>query len=110
MGIAKKVLTPEELSENQAIQDEARQWIDVLMRFSIKESIYKALDPFVKRYVGFDEAHVRPELDGTANIRLSLKNKEGPFWAMGRYEWFHGHLITSVRLGESPRLESSGSA
>ena len=105
MGIAKKVLTPEEQTENQRIEDKDRQWIDVLMRFSIKECIYKAVDPFVRRYVGFDEAQVRPGLDGTAQVKLLLRDEEGPFWATARYEWLHGHLVTSVRLGPT-KVES----
>jgi enterobactin synthetase component D len=101
LGIAKKVLTATELAENNTIKEESRRWIDLLLRFSIKESIYKALDPYVNRYVGFEEAQVRPDLEGTAAVVLTLKHNEGPFWVDARYGWLHGQLITSVRLGQS---------
>lgn len=100
LGIGPKVLTEHELSENLKIKGLNERWIDMLLRFSIKESIYKALDPFVNRYVGFKEATVFPDLDGTAVVSLQLKDGEGPFWVEARYEWLHGHLLTSVRLGD----------
>lgn len=100
MNIAPKVLTKKELDDNQAIENLDARWIDILLRFSIKESIYKAIDPFVHRYVGFEEAIVSPSLEGTASVELCLKNGEGPFWVDARYEWLHGHLLTSVRLGK----------
>lgn len=97
--IAEKVLTPPELAEVRSIEDPTAQWIDTLLRFSIKESIYKAIDPYVGRYVAFKEAIVRPDLEGRAKVELGLSNNEGPFWVDARYEWLHGHLLTSVRLG-----------
>jgi len=105
MNIAKKVLTAPELENNQSIEDPDARWIDILLRFSIKESIYKAIDPFVHRYVGFEEAMVSPTLQGTAAVQLHLKNGEGPFWVDARYEWLHGHLLTSVRLGKPLETE-----
>lgn len=99
MNIAGKVLTPPELAEVRTIEDPTAQWINTLLRFSIKESIYKALDPYVGRYVGFKEAVVRPDLEGRAEVILKLSNNEGPFLVDARYEWLHGHLLTSVRLG-----------
>lgn len=97
--IAEKVLTSTELAEIQEIEDPKARWINTLLRFSIKESIYKALDPYVGRYVGFKEAIVHPDLEGQAAVQLNLAQQEGPFWIDARYEWLHGHLLTSVRLG-----------
>jgi len=95
-GIAGHVLTEEEVT---ALQDLApdRAWIALLLRFSIKESIYKALDPFVRRYIGFKEAVVHPDLQGGASVRLELAGGEGPFHLDARYEWISGRLLTSVR-------------
>lgn len=96
-SIASHVLTP---AEREAIAHLApdRQWIALLMRFSIKESVYKALDPYVRRYVGFQEAEVTPDLQGGARVRLALVGGEGPFLVAARYEWLHGRLVTSVRI------------
>lgn len=97
LSIAESVLRAEELAALEALP-EARRWIAILVRFSIKESIYKALDPYVRRYVGFHEASVEPDLQGGARVALHLAHGEGPFTAEARYEWLQGRLLTSVRL------------
>jgi 4'-phosphopantetheinyl transferase EntD len=90
--------------EQVAIADLApdRKWMALLLRFSIKESIYKALDPHVRRHVGFHEAIVHPDLHGLASVRLQLANGEGPFKVDARYTWLHGRLLTSVRIQPTP--------
>ncbi len=96
-GIESSVLTE---PERAAIAElpERQRWMALLIRFSIKESIYKALDPFVRRYVGFLEAQVDPDLEGEARVALNLTNGEGPFDVDARYEWLYGRLLTSVRI------------
>ncbi len=97
LSIAPSVLTPGELSIVEALPED-RRWIALLTRFSIKESIYKAIDPYVQRYVGFHEAIVTPDLEGGAQVTLQLKGGEGPFHVDARYQWLHGRLLTSVRV------------
>jgi len=97
LAIAPKVLRPEELDAIAHLPDPQR-WMATLLRFSIKESIYKALDPWVRRFVDFHEAHVVPDLAGRANVTLHLARKEGPFTVDARYEWLRGRLLTSVRI------------
>lgn len=111
LGIASQVLSPRELAEIAELPDN-RRWIALLVRFSIKESIYKALDPYVHRYVGFHEAEVEPDLQGGARVRLQLANGEGPFGVDARYEWLHGRLLTSVRIRplNSPEPQSPAGA
>lgn len=101
LSIAEHVLVPEEI---QMIADlpENRRWIALLVRFSIKESIYKALHPHVNRYVGFHEAIVEPDIQGCAGVVLKLSRKEGPFHVEARYEWLHGRLLTSARIRRGP--------
>lgn len=96
-NIAERVLRPAELEE-VADLDPARRWNAILLRFSMKEAIYKALDPYVRRYVGFKEAEVTPDLSGRASVRLDLEGGEGPFAVDARYDWLHGFLVTSVRI------------
>ena len=55
--IARRILTPR---EQAALPDRGRA---VTLRFAIKEAIYKAVDPYVRRYVGFTEV----ELDLTGD-------------------------------------------
>lgn len=97
LKIADQILTPHEVA-CIADQPDERRWISMLIRFSIKESIYKALDPYVRRYVGFHEATVTPDLHGAAAVTLNLKNGEGPFEVDARYCWLRGRLLTSVRI------------
>jgi len=96
-SIEEHILRPEERDDLSGLPAD-RKWIALVLRFSIKESIYKALDPHVHRYVGFHEARVRPDLQGGADVDLFLKNGEGPFEVDARYAWLSGRLVTSVRI------------
>ncbi|MCA9571126.1 MAG: 4'-phosphopantetheinyl transferase superfamily protein [Myxococcales bacterium] len=103
LSIASRVLRPAELADLDGLPD-AQRWIAIVQRFSLKESIYKALDPYVQRYVAFEEAEVRPDLQGSAEVALHLAKGEGPFEVSSRYEWLWGRLLTSVRI--RPRQDS----
>ncbi len=100
-GIASRVLRPEEIEDVEALP-ESRRWTAILLRFSLKEALYKALFPRVGRYVGFDEARVRPGLDGLAQVDLFLKDLEGPFQVEARYHWIENHLLAAIRLRSMP--------
>lgn len=81
---------------------------EILLRFSFKESVYKAIFPFVRRYVSFQEAEVQPLADGTARIRLLLKPPgegqapEGPFEARGLWRQVKGgrFFLTAVVVSD----------
>jgi phosphopantetheine--protein transferase-like protein len=81
--IAPRVLTPAELAELSSVaslaSDGPARDAAVLLRFSAKEAIYKALDPWVQRFVGFEEAAIARAPDGTLAARLALARGEGPF-------------------------------
>jgi 4'-phosphopantetheinyl transferase EntD len=47
---------------------------EILLRFSLKESSYKAIHPLICQYVGFQEAEVNSFNDGTAEVKLFLKS------------------------------------
>lgn len=61
--IAEKVLRDEELAVISAAEPE-RQWLEVLVRFAVKEAVYKALQPRLGRYIAFSEASVVVDLTG----------------------------------------------
>ncbi|MFO0724895.1 MAG: 4'-phosphopantetheinyl transferase superfamily protein [Myxococcota bacterium] len=64
--IESRILTPAESAEVAAARQPSEPtgpWRLVLGRFSIKEAIYKAIDPFVGRYVGFHEAELLDLVD-----------------------------------------------
>ncbi|HEY5090046.1 MAG TPA: 4'-phosphopantetheinyl transferase superfamily protein [Polyangia bacterium] len=52
---------------------------EVLLLFSAKEAIYKALDPRVQRFVSFQEAQIAHAPGGALAARLTLAQGEGPF-------------------------------
>jgi enterobactin synthetase component D len=102
--IASRVLTPSELAviPPGGLERDAA----VLLRFSAKEAIYKALDPWVQRFVGFDEAIVARAEDGALSARLALARGEGPFTvelhdARGAGE--EGSIVTAARVTRAAR-------
>ena len=72
------MLGPEELAALADLTGVARD-VEVLRRFAAKEAIYKALDPWVSRFVGFREATVVRAPDGTLSASLALPPAEGTF-------------------------------
>jgi 4'-phosphopantetheinyl transferase EntD len=95
--IARRVLTPAELAEMADWTPEARDR-EVLLRFSAKEAIYKAIDPFVRRYVGFHEVAVAPQADGGALVETMLAKGEGPFAVEATWRRFDGVVLTTARV------------
>lgn len=102
--ISRRILTDEELAQVDALGPEAR-WRGVVLRFSIKESIYKAVDPFVHRYVGFHEAVVDPGASSVvaAGVRdaaahLTPSPGEGPFAVEATWAELAGYVVTSARI------------
>lgn len=99
--ISSRVLAEDELEE-LAKYDEKRRAREVLVRFSAKESVYKALDPFVRRYVGFKEVSVSTRAAGDARVDLRLIGSEGPFATGVRWRCFDGLVLTTARVEPLP--------
>ena len=95
--VARHVLTDDEQAELTLDDHEALQRA-VLLRFSAKESIYKAIDPFVRRYVDFKEAYVRPRDDGSACAELRMRPEEGRFEVDVRWLARDGLFLTTARI------------
>ena len=103
--IRRKILTA---AEHARIESRPDRWPAVLATFSIKESIYKALDPFVRRYVAFTEVELSP-LPGdltarrapfAVGVEMKLTNEEGPFEAQTSCMWGPNPISTAkVRRG-----------
>ncbi|MBL0221008.1 MAG: 4-phosphopantetheinyl transferase family protein, partial [Myxococcales bacterium] len=69
--------------EQETLEDRGR---GATLRFSIKEAIYKAIDPFVRRYVAFTEVEL-VVTDGVAHVTSELPlaiettwREHGGFW------------------------------
>jgi phosphopantetheine--protein transferase-like protein len=96
LSIQDRVLTDAERQALQTLPPE-RQWTALLLRFTVKEAIYKALAPDLGRYVGFEEAEVTPSVDGTAAVVLKLAGDPPPVAVEARYSWFDHHVLATVR-------------
>ncbi len=94
VDIARRVLTATELAEVDALPS-AERAEQVLLRFSVKEAIYKAIDPFVRRYVGFQEVAVQPRPDGTVAVTTMLP--EGPLRCEARWLRVGAAIVTTAR-------------
>jgi 4'-phosphopantetheinyl transferase EntD len=80
---------------------------EVLLRFSIKEALYKAMHPLICQYVGFREAEVQPKDDGSVDITLDLKSAAHRRFGLVQAHWcrFDDFFLTSARIelnGERP--------
>jgi 4'-phosphopantetheinyl transferase EntD len=96
VNIKSKVLREEEKAAVECLP-EPQQWLSTLIRFSIKEALYKALDPKQKRYISFMEASIEPFQNTTAQIRLHLEQEPLPKSTQAQYIWLDSHLISTVR-------------
>lgn len=102
-GVAERVLTPEELAAVRALP-ESRQWVDTVVRFSVKESVYKAVHPTLRRYVGFGEVEVWPGTDGWDRVEPVTPDLKG-FQFEARHCWIGVRVLTTVRA--EPRCSTS---
>eukprot|EP00551_Chaetoceros_affinis_P012390 CAMPEP_0203673686 /NCGR_PEP_ID=MMETSP0090-20130426/13549_1 /ASSEMBLY_ACC=CAM_ASM_001088 /TAXON_ID=426623 /ORGANISM="Chaetoceros affinis, Strain CCMP159" /LENGTH=456 /DNA_ID=CAMNT_0050539391 /DNA_START=434 /DNA_END=1804 /DNA_ORIENTATION=+ len=99
-SIAKKILTKNELEHlgklNGVTVDE-----EVLLRFSLKECVYKAMHPLISQWVGFQEAEIHPHEDGTATVTLNLKSGAHEQFDTIQAHWRRvegGYFLTSSKV------------
>jgi 4'-phosphopantetheinyl transferase EntD len=100
--IAPKILDDDELAAIAGLDARARTRA-ILVRFSAKEAIYKGLDPFVQRYVGFKEISVSLAGDGRGTASTRLLPGEGPFAIDVRWSCFEGLILTTARVDPGHR-------
>jgi 4'-phosphopantetheinyl transferase EntD len=71
-SVARKILTARELAQvEEAGHDTLAGRELVLVHFALKEAVYKAIDPFVERYVRFTEVELELS-EGRAEVTLLL--------------------------------------
>ena len=100
--ISRLILTDKETGMLSDIDPNDR-WFEILLRFSAKEAIYKALDPFVHRFVDFKEVSVTPYENGSFRTDLSLKDMNSEqnklkYSIDGKWMKTKEFIITSVCL------------
>jgi enterobactin synthetase component D len=69
---------------------------DVTLYFSIKEAIYKAIDPMVRRYVGFTEVELDVRSDGTVDVTV-LDPARLPVAIEASWQERDGHWLATAR-------------
>jgi 4'-phosphopantetheinyl transferase EntD len=67
--------------------------------FSIKESVYKAWYPLAGRWLGFTDADVAIDPDGTFRVRLLVPGPSGIDGGTGRWAAADGLLATMITVG-----------
>jgi enterobactin synthetase component D len=92
-----RVLTRDELARLEQVPAEARYRM-VILHFSLKEALYKAIDPWVTRHVAFHEASMTPLSDGTARVALALAQADGSFSTACFWTEIQEHVLTTARV------------
>lgn len=101
-SLAREILTK---NEQQRIQPE-NEAVQITLTFSLKESLFKALYPLVKRHFYFEDAEVTHwHSNGTARLRL-LKDLS-PEWRRGteltgQYCLHQGRVLSLVAIPLAP--------
>lgn len=95
-SLAERILTSRELDALHALDALAYREATVL-RFALKEAVYKAIDPEVQRYVGFKEV----ELDvGAELVQVTLLLPERPNVAVRASWWMDDEWIVATAVSE----------
>ena len=108
--IARRILTPHE-NETLGLLQDVTAGEEVLLRFSLKEAVYKAMHPLICQYVGFQEAETIPLSDGSAQVLLNLTSGAHHGFESVTANWkaLDDYFLTSARVrlkpGEKPRIE-----
>jgi 4'-phosphopantetheinyl transferase EntD len=95
LDIGSRILTPAERAALAQLPPHA-YGLAVTLRFAIKEAIYKAVDPFVRRYVGFTEVELEVRDDGSCAVRV-LDPARLPVVVSATWREVDGHWLTTAR-------------
>jgi len=92
--VSRYVLNDAERADLGVVLDDVR--VETRLRFALKEALYKALDPFERRFIGFLEVEVWPTADGAATFTLHFVPSVGPVVVDGRWQVVEDLLVASV--------------
>jgi 4'-phosphopantetheinyl transferase EntD len=90
IDVSPRILTPR---EQAALPDRGAA---VTLRFAIKEAIYKAVDPFVRRYVGFTEVELDVGDDGSCAVTI-VDPARLPVSVEARWQAVDGFWLATAR-------------
>jgi 4'-phosphopantetheinyl transferase EntD len=95
--VRSRVLTRDELARLERVPKENHRRT-VTLHFSLKEALYKAIDPMVGRHVGFHEASLTLLPDGSASVALALSEHDGSFAVTAFWTEIEAHFLTTARV------------
>lgn len=102
LHLAPRLLTPSERDELARLPEPDRGF-ELILRFSAKEALYKAIDPWVQRYVGFQEVAI----ERTSGIELRVREWASPdlrsLEARGEWRQLPGYVLTTFAARPSRR-------
>jgi enterobactin synthetase component D len=93
MVIAPRVCRPDELTELDCL-DEAARWPAVLVRFAVKEALYKAAWPRVRHFFGFHAARVA--LQPALQVTLELPPEDPILSIEAELEWLSPQQVVAM--------------
>lgn len=97
VDLARRVLTDAERAA-LATADAVTRGRQTLLSFSLKEAVYKAIDPVLRRAVSFKEVAVTPGPSGVAQIDLMLADGAHPGHVEAYWTDEQGWLVATARL------------
>ncbi|KAL7571748.1 hypothetical protein ACA910_002843 [Epithemia clementina (nom. ined.)] len=73
---------------------------EVMLRFSVKEALYKAMNPLICQYVGFREVEAQPNEDGTFDVFLNLNTGCHERFKLVQAHWkrYGDFFLTSAQI------------
>jgi len=101
MNIAHLVCTEREILASMGLS-QSRRWRDVLLRFSMKEAVYKAVDPFVRRTLDFSELSLDLYEDGRADATWTVLNPLPNLFLDVRWMLWNDWVLASARTEKAP--------
>lgn len=93
IAIAERVCRPEELDEVNALPENTR-WKNVLVRFAVKEAVYKAVYPHVRHFFGFQAAHI--DVVNAARVTLFLPPEDPRVELETELEWLSEQRVVAM--------------
>lgn len=101
-SIRARVLRPEELVVVDALPEGAR-WPEVMVRFAVKEAVYKAIAPRLGRFFGFQAARVELTSRESAQVTMFLEPGDPRFEVEAELLWLDDTRVVALvraRAGE----------
>ncbi len=101
LHLAPRILTSREREALAQLRPN-EQWPELLLRFSAKEALYKAIDPYVQRYVGFLEVAIESGTGDQLGVAELAEADLQRLTARGEWREVQGHLLTAFCASEQP--------